>query len=97
MAPEIQGDLAFLFSEYSAVVVPIDTVEPVDVTTRHPRPFDWAFVIVALDDVVFKFFGGSHDLCVWVASKRDLEKWGELPLVLHRLGWRKELGSPDME
>jgi hypothetical protein len=93
LASEVERNLDFLFSEYSAVIMPIDRVEPANITTRHPRPFDWAFVIVALDDILLKFFRGSGDLSVWIASRRDSQNWGELPVVLHWLGWRKNLGS----
>jgi len=93
LASEIRLHLGFLFREYSAAVVPIETVERAKVSTQHPRPFDWAFAVVALDDLVLKFFRGRGDLCVWVARKGDLDNWGELPLILHWLGWRKELDT----
>jgi len=78
LATEIQRDLAFLFDEYRGRIVPDESV-------KHPQPFDFAFVIIALDDLLFRFFRGRASLEVWVAPKAAPNEWGELQWVLSML------------
>ena len=56
-AEEIQRDLKFLFDEFSGRIVPDDGV-------KHPQPFDFAFVVVGLDDIRFRFFRGRGEFAV---------------------------------
>ncbi len=85
LALEIQQYLAFLFDEHHGRIVRDESVQ-------HPRPFDYASVIVAADDLLFRFFRGRGELRVQVASTHAPEDWGELPLILVWLGWREQLG-----
>ena len=84
-ALEIQRDLAFLFDDHHGQIIPDESV-------RHPLPFDCASVIVAADDLCFRFFRGRGDLRVQIAPEHAPEDWGELPLILSWLGWRDQLG-----
>ena len=77
-AQEIQREMSFLFDEHGGVIVPDETI-------KYPRPFDYASVVVALDDSRFRFFRGRGDLRAWVAPKYAPSDWEDLPLVLSLL------------
>src|SRR5689334_4801014 len=79
---EIRLKLDFLFRQYAGSVIPNENAS-------YPQPFDYAFVTVATDELVFRFFRGREELRSWVASKRDLTCWGELDILLARFGWRE--------
>ena len=53
-----------------------------DQTVAHPRPFDYAIVIVVLDDLSLRFIRGRGELRVQVASKHTACDWDELYRVL---------------
>jgi hypothetical protein len=78
-ARDIQRDLKFLFDDYSGRIVPDDAVE-------YPLPFDFAFVIVGLDNLFFRFFRGRDAFEVWVAPSFAPKEWAELQWVLSRIG-----------
>ncbi len=75
-ARDIQRDLKFLFDDYCGRIVPDDTVE-------HPQPFDFAFAIVALEDLSFRFLRGRGSFEAWVAPRFAPKEWGELQWVLN--------------
>jgi hypothetical protein len=75
LALEIRHDVPFLFDERGGEIV-------TDETLRYPRPFDFASVIVVVDDLLFRFFRGRGDLRVWVAPKREPNNWSELQTVI---------------
>jgi hypothetical protein len=75
LASEIRTALSFLFDEQGGKIVR-------DYAVQYPTPFDYAFVIVVLDDLRFRFFRGRGELRAYVASGRTPGAWEELPLVL---------------
>jgi len=94
LASEIRQNLPFLFSDQGAIV-PIESIqEHVPKSLQHPRPFDYAVVIVAIEDLLLRFIRGRGEFNIQVTRKCDPNGWGELPLVLHWLGWREQLGGP---
>jgi hypothetical protein len=75
LAQEIRSNLSFLFDDYGARIVP-------DETLKHPRPFDYAVVIVSLDELSFRFIRGRGEFRVQVVPNRTPSVWEDLPLVL---------------
>jgi hypothetical protein len=95
LASEIQQHLPFLFSEYAGAIVPIESNEdPVPKSLQHPRPFDYAVVIVAIGDLLLCFIRGRGEFNIEVTKRCDPKNWGELPLILYWLGWREQMGEP---
>ena len=78
-AEEIQQELPFLFNEHKGRVA-------ADESLRHPHPFDYAVVIVQLDDFWQRFIRGRGELAVQVAAKGAPDGWEDLPIVLELLG-----------
>jgi hypothetical protein len=76
---DIQHDVKFLFDDYSGRIVPDDRV-------KHPQPFDFAFVIVDLGDLFFRFFRGRDAFEVWVAPSFAPKEWAELQWVFSHIG-----------
>jgi hypothetical protein len=75
LAQRIRREIPFLFDEYEGRIVP-------DVTVKHPRPFDYASVIVATDEMLFRFFQGCDELRIWVAAPRAPTEWNDIFQVL---------------
>jgi len=83
LACDIAQSIPFLFREYAGVFVPIDSIEePVPKSLQHPRPFDYAVVVVAVEDLLFRFIRGRGDIGVQVTKQCDPTNWGELQWVL---------------
>jgi hypothetical protein len=78
-AEDIQQKLPFLFNEYDGKVV-------ADESLKHPRPFDYAVVIVELENFCLRFIRGRDELRVQVATNRVADGWQDLPIVLEMLG-----------
>ena len=74
-AKEIRAQVPFLFEKYQGSVV-------LDETVKHPRPFDYASVVVAVDNFLVRFFRGRGELRVHVAQNRAPFDWYELHVVL---------------
>src|SRR5579864_6919358 len=55
LGQDIRQDVSFLFDELGGAIVP-------DPTARYPFPFDYAFVVVAVDDLFLRFFRGGGEL-----------------------------------
>jgi hypothetical protein len=95
LSSEIKQELPFLFSAYAGTIVPIESIEmPVPKSLQHPRPFGYAVVIVKVDDVLFRFIRGRGELAIQITRKCNPKDWGELPSILHWLGWHAELERP---
>jgi hypothetical protein len=95
LTSEIQQNLPFLFSEYAGIIVPIESIEePVSKSLQHPRPFDYAVVIVAVNDLLFRFIRGRGEFNIQVTKRCAPKNWGELPWILYWLGWRENMGEP---
>jgi hypothetical protein len=75
LAKEISSEMPFLFDRYRGKVVPDESV-------KYPRPFDYASVVVAVDDLRLRFFRGRGDLRVHVAQKEAPSEWYELHVLL---------------
>jgi hypothetical protein len=89
LALEIQRDLSFLFDEHSATIVPDERV-------KHPRPFDYAMVNVALDSFFLRFIRGRGELRVEVAPRRDPRNWSDLFTVLGMVDAQEQSGSKSL-
>lgn len=74
-ALEIRREVPFLFEDLPG------TIET-DETRPHPRPFDYAVIIVALPDLLLRFTRGRGDLRVQVAPKTSRSDWAELRWLL---------------
>jgi len=69
LACDIAQSIPFLFREYAGVFVPIDSIEePVPKSLQHPRPFDYAVVVVAVEDLLVRFIRGRGDIGVQVTN-----------------------------
>lgn len=75
---DIRENLPFLFHDYGGTILP-------DKTIKHPRPFDYAVVIVALDDLCLRFIRGRGEFRVQVTSKDIPDTWEDIPLVLNMI------------
>jgi hypothetical protein len=75
LAKEIRAHVPFLFENYQGRIVPDETV-------KHPQPFDFASVVVGVDNFLVRFFRGRGDLRVHIAQNRKPLEWHELHVVL---------------
>jgi hypothetical protein len=81
-----------LFNEHSASQIALETIDnPLPESLQHPR---FAVVIFAVDDLLFRFIRARGELDIQVTKQCDPKNWGDLPTILHWLGWRDQLGSP---
>jgi hypothetical protein len=71
LAREIRRDVPFLFHEYAGRIIP-------DPTVKHPQPFDFASVVVATDELLFRFFQGRGELGIWVTAPRAPTDWNNI-------------------
>ena len=78
LANDLQRDLPFLFVQYGGKVGRGET-------GKYPRAFDYAVVIVDLDNLLFRFVRGRGDLEVQVAPKSAPENWQSLQYVLGKV------------
>jgi hypothetical protein len=78
-AEEIRQQLPFLFNEYNGRIV-------ADESLAHPHPFDYAVVIVELENFCLRFIRGRGELAVQVAAMGVPDGWEDLPIVLELLG-----------
>ena len=76
LAQEIQTELSFLFGAHRGNIVPNEGVP-------FPPSFDYAFVTVAVDDILIRFCRGRGDLDVHVASRDAPNEWHEICLLLN--------------
>jgi len=76
LAQEIQTELSFLFGTHRGNIVPNEGVP-------FPPSFDYAFVTVAVDDILIRFCRGRGDLGVHIASKLTPNEWHEVSLLLN--------------
>jgi len=72
MAKEIRRDIPFLFDEYAGRIIP-------DVSVKNPKPYE--SVIVAVDELLFRFVQGHGDLSLYVTSRRAPTDWNDIYLV----------------
>ncbi|HVM92153.1 MAG TPA: hypothetical protein VMT67_05035 [Terriglobales bacterium] len=86
LASEVKQNFPFLFDNYAGNIVPLRS-EMKDVPTYLQRPtfFDYAVVIVATGEVLFRFLRGRGELSVQIATTTTTEKWKDLAQVLHWL------------
>jgi hypothetical protein len=73
-AQEIRKNMPVLFTQYGAKIIPNDR-EP-------PAAFDFAKVMVSVDELLFSLTRGRGSLAVHVASKLAPNEWHELSSVL---------------
>jgi hypothetical protein len=76
LAEEIHDALPFLFNVHRGRVVPNHGVP-------FPPGFDYAFVTVAVDDILVRFCRGRGDLDIRVAPKETPNEWHEVSLLLN--------------
>jgi hypothetical protein len=72
---DVRSSLSFLFDEQNGCVIPNRGVP-------FPPGFDYAFVTVAVDDVLFRFCRGRGDLDIRVAAKNAPNDLYDLSIVL---------------
>lgn len=84
---EILTKLSFLFEEYGGRLCPYESPFK---ALKHPRPFDFAFVMVSLDDLSLVFFRGRGDISVQIAPKHSPSALEDLALVLNLIDERFE-------
>jgi hypothetical protein len=83
-AQEVRANLSILFHDYAGTIV-------ADEATKHPRPFNYAVVVVQLEDISFRFVRGRGEFRVQVKPNPAPSDWEELPLVLHLIDQAFEL------
>jgi hypothetical protein len=93
-AREIEQELHFLFVESSSRFIALETIQPdLPKWLQHPR---WPVVVLATNGLLFRFYRGRGELGAWVAPKdghqMDWSDFGDLEIVLAKLGWREGLG-----
>ena len=84
LARDVRDALPFLFDSQQGCIVPNQGVE-------FQPGFDYAFVTVAVDDILIRFCRGRGELDVRVASKDAPTDWHELSLLLSLLQEEKDL------
>jgi len=72
---EVLSDLPFLFDDYGGRLCSDETV-------KHPRPFDYAVVLVALDSLSLRFIRGRGEFQVQMAARQTPEAWEDLATTL---------------
>ena len=88
-AEDICKNLAFLFTEHEAEIVPNEG-------TPFPPPMDGAYVTVAVGNLRLRFVRGRGDFSVGVASAFDPNQWEDFRLVAEGASqWHApQLGQP---
>ena len=81
---DIRVGLPFLFSGHSGLIVPNQGV-------RFPPGFDYAFVTVAVGNLLIRFMRGREELDVRVAAKDLPDEWHELALLVSLVEGKAEL------
>lgn len=81
---DVEEALPFLFTELNGHVVPSEGVP-------FPPAFDFAFVTVALDRLLFRFSRGRGQFAVQVAPSFAPSDWHELGLVLSAISGNGEI------
>jgi hypothetical protein len=84
LAQEIQTELPFLFGAHRGNIVPNQGVP-------FPPGFDYAFVTVAVDDILVRFCRGRGELGVHIASKLTPNEWHEVSLLLNLIEKKENL------
>jgi hypothetical protein len=72
---EILASLPFLFDSFRGRLC-------ADTTVKHPRPFDCAIAIVALDEFSLRFIRGRGEFRVQIAVEQDPIVWEDLTTIL---------------
>ncbi len=75
LAQDVRDALAFAFADNGGRIVPNEGV-------AFSPAFDYAFITVSLDGVLFRFSRGRGELAVCVAPASAPSDWHELSLVL---------------
>ena len=75
LAQDVRDAIPYLFREHQGHIVPNQGVP-------FPPGFDYAFVTVAVGDILIRFCRGRGELDVRIASKGDPREWHELSLLL---------------
>lgn len=86
---DIRGALPFLFDEHCGCQVPNEGVP-------FPPGFDYAFVTIAVDNLLIRFCRGRGDLDVRIASKNAPNDWHELCLLLSLIDGKEDLQHRDV-
>jgi hypothetical protein len=73
---DIRTAAAFLFEKYHGLVVPNEGVP-------FPPGFDYAFVTVAVNNILIRFCRGRGELDVRLASKNSACDWHDLALLVN--------------
>jgi hypothetical protein len=81
---DIHDSLRFLFDQHRGCRVPNEGVP-------FPPGFDYAFVTVAVDNLLLRFCRGRGELDVRVASKNAPDDWHELCLLLNLIEKNEDL------
>jgi hypothetical protein len=84
LAEEIRRDLAFLFTDHGGRIV-------ADNTIRYPLPFDYAYVVVDVVNLLFRFFRGRDQLRAYIAPTHSPGAWEDLSSLLGLIGNNSEL------
>jgi hypothetical protein len=85
---DIAEAMPFLFADYGGRIVPNEGVP-------FPPGFDYAFVTVAVDNLLIRFCRGRGDLDLYIGSKthpRDLQELGLVLGLLDKQGDHKRWG-----
>jgi hypothetical protein len=72
---EIEINLPFVFSDYSAHFIPNEGVP-------FPPPFDYVVATIDVGAFLLRFIHGHGELDVWVAPKNGPTKWHDLSVVI---------------
>ncbi len=84
LAEEIRNALPFLFNVHGGHIVPNQGVP-------FPPGFDYAFVTVAVDEIILRFCRGRGELYVHIASKLTPNELHELSLLLNLIEKKENL------